>query len=61
MLRLRPLTAVRPQPTQAARVASPPYDVLSTEEARALARDNPLSFLHVVKPEIGRASCRERV
>lgn len=52
MLRLRPLAAVRPQPTQAARVASPPYDVLSTEEARALARGNPLSFLHVVKPEI---------
>jgi uncharacterized protein (DUF1015 family) len=33
-------------------VASPPYDVVSTEEARALAAANPLSFLHVSRPEI---------
>ena len=33
-------------------VASYPYDVLSSEEARDLAQDNPYSFLHVVKPEI---------
>jgi uncharacterized protein (DUF1015 family) len=35
-----------------AEVASPPYDVVSTEEARALAAGNPLSFLHVSRPEI---------
>jgi uncharacterized protein (DUF1015 family) len=33
-------------------VASPPYDVLTSEEARAVAADNPLSFLHIVKAEI---------
>ena len=29
-----------------------PYDVVNTAEARALAADNPLSFLHVSRPEI---------
>jgi len=33
-------------------VASPPYDVLNSEEARQMAEGNPYSFLHVVKPEI---------
>lgn len=33
-------------------MASPPYDTLSTAEARALARDNPLSFLHVSRSEL---------
>jgi uncharacterized protein (DUF1015 family) len=33
-------------------VASPPYDVLSSDEARAMAANNPVSFLHVVKAEI---------
>jgi len=36
----------------AARVASPPYDVLSSDEARELADGNPASFLHINKPEI---------
>jgi uncharacterized protein (DUF1015 family) len=36
----------------APRVASVPYDVVSTDEARALAHDNPLSFLHVTRAEI---------
>jgi uncharacterized protein (DUF1015 family) len=36
----------------AKQVAAPPYDVLSTEEARVLARGNPWSFLHISKPEI---------
>jgi uncharacterized protein (DUF1015 family) len=47
-----PFAALRPQPDTAARVASVPYDVVSTEEARALASGNPLSFLHVSRPEI---------
>jgi uncharacterized protein (DUF1015 family) len=52
MARIEPFRAWRPRPEQAELVASPPYDVLSSDEARAMAADNPLSFLHVVKPEI---------
>ena len=47
-----PFTGVRPPPQLAAQVAAPPYDVISSEEARELARDNPSSFLHISKPEI---------
>ena len=47
-----PFTALRPAPKAAAAVASVPYDVVSTEEARALAEGNPLSFLRVSRPEI---------
>jgi len=50
--RIEPFRALRPQPSMAARVASPPYDVLSSDEARALAEGNAVSFLHVNKPEI---------
>jgi uncharacterized protein (DUF1015 family) len=49
---IRPFTALRPPAELAARVASVPYDVVNTQEARALAADNPLSFLHVSRPEI---------
>lgn len=49
---LHPFRALRPPSERVADVASPPYDVVSTEEARALAADNPLSFLHVSRPEI---------
>jgi uncharacterized protein (DUF1015 family) len=52
MADIRPFRAFRPRPEVAARVASPPYDVLNSAEARALAGDEPLSFLHVVKAEI---------
>lgn len=47
-----PFAALRPVPQAAARVAAVPYDVVNTEEARALAADNPLSFLHVSRAEI---------
>ncbi|MCC7180729.1 MAG: DUF1015 domain-containing protein [Acidobacteria bacterium] len=47
-----PFAALRPVPEVAARVAAVPYDVVSTDEARALAAGNPLSFLHVSRPEI---------
>lgn len=47
-----PFRALRPEPRAAAAVAAVPYDVVSTEEARALAADVPLSFLHVTRPEI---------
>ncbi|MDJ0976344.1 MAG: DUF1015 family protein [Planctomycetota bacterium] len=52
MALIRPFRALHPQPEQAARVASVPYDVVDTEEARALAAGNPDSFLHVTRPEI---------
>lgn len=49
---LRKFKAWRPKDGLEKDVASYPYDVLSSEEARDLAQDNPYSFLHVVKPEI---------
>ena len=52
MARVEPFKAWRPRADVCAEVASPPYDVLSSAEAREMAADNPLSFLHVVKPEI---------
>ena len=52
MVTLLPFAALRPTPEQAARICEPPYDVMSSDEARQIAADNPLSFLHVSKPEI---------
>ena len=52
MSRLFPFRALRPAPEAAARVASVPYDVVNADEARALARRDPLSFLHVTRSEI---------
>jgi uncharacterized protein (DUF1015 family) len=49
---IRPFQALRPTPERAAQVASVPYDVVNTEEARELATGNPFSFLHVSRPEI---------
>ena len=49
---IKPFKALRPQPEQAAQVASRPYDVLNSEEARAEAAGNSVSFLHVTKSEI---------
>ena len=49
---IRPFRALRPRADRAESVASVPYDVVNTEEARALAQGNPLSFLHVSRPEI---------
>jgi uncharacterized protein (DUF1015 family) len=47
-----PFRALRPAPGRAAEVLAPPYDVLSSAEARARAKGKPWSFLHVSKPEI---------
>ena len=52
MATIRSFKALRPVPELASRIASVPYDVVNTAEARELARDNELSFLHVVRPEI---------
>jgi uncharacterized protein (DUF1015 family) len=49
---IRPFRALRPRAERAQAVAAVPYDVVNTEEARALADGNPLSFLHVSRPEI---------
>jgi uncharacterized protein (DUF1015 family) len=51
MATLVPFRALRPKPDEAARIAAVPYDVVSTEEARALADGNPASFLRVSRPE----------
>jgi uncharacterized protein (DUF1015 family) len=52
MVTIVPFRALRPTPSLAAQVASKPYDVLNSNEARAAARNNPYSFLHVTKSEI---------
>jgi uncharacterized protein (DUF1015 family) len=52
MSALFPFRALRPDPSAVAAVASVPYDVVSTDEARTLAAGNPLSFLHVTRSEI---------
>ncbi len=52
MATLAPFRALRPPASLAARVASPPYDVVSTKEARELASGNPDSYLRVSRPEI---------
>jgi uncharacterized protein (DUF1015 family) len=49
---VRPFTALRPTPAQARDVIAPPYDVVSADEARALAAGRPSSFLHISRPEI---------
>ena len=49
---VRPFRAWRPKPESASKICELPYDVMSTEEARELAAGNPLSFLHISKPEI---------
>ncbi len=49
---IKPFKAFRPQPDLVTKVASPPYDVLNSEEARQLVKNNPYSFLHVNKAEI---------
>ena len=52
MAHIEPFPGVRPRRDLAPLVAAPPYDVLSSEEAREMAAGNPYSFLHVGKPEI---------
>jgi uncharacterized protein (DUF1015 family) len=52
MVVVKPFRGLRPLPEWVAEVAAPPYDVLSSEEARERTKDNPRSFLHVSKPEI---------
>jgi uncharacterized protein (DUF1015 family) len=52
MATLHPFRALRPTAATAAEVAAVPYDVVNTEEARALAEEQPRSFLRVSRAEI---------
>lgn len=52
MAKIFPFRAARPQPALANEVAAPPYDVLSSDEARSAVSGNPHSFLHVTKSEV---------
>ncbi len=49
---IRPFTGLRPRSDQASAVAAPPYDVLSSAEAKVRAAGKPYSFLHISKAEI---------
>src|SRR5688500_19962397 len=49
---VNPFKALRPQPQFAPKVASRPYDVLNSLEAKIEARENPHSILHITKSEI---------
>ncbi len=52
MVVVRAFKGIRPKDELASKVASFPYDVINSKEARELAKGNPISFLHVNKPEI---------
>ena len=52
MATLHPFRAVRPLPQHVEEIASVPYDVVNSAEARTLADGKPRSFLHVARPEI---------
>jgi len=54
-MQIRPFKAWCAKPELAAKVAAVPYDVVNTDEAKALAAGNPYSFLHVSRPEIDMA------
>jgi uncharacterized protein (DUF1015 family) len=49
---IKPFKGVRPKKELAEKVAALPYDVMNTEEAMAMAAGNPVSFLHISRPEI---------
>ena len=52
MVHIKAFEAIHPPYNRVASVASPPYDVMNTAEARTLADGRPDSFLHVIRPEI---------
>ena len=58
MTLIKPFRALRPAPGRGAEVLAPPYDVLSSAEARERAKGKPWSFLHVSKAEIDLAGDR---
>ena len=52
MADIKPFQGYCPLPHMAERVSSPPYDVISSDEARDIVRSNSHSFLRIIKPEI---------
>jgi uncharacterized protein (DUF1015 family) len=52
MITIRPFKGLRPRKDLTGSIASKPYDVLNSEEARAEVAENPLSFLQISKPEV---------
>ena len=52
MITIIPFNALRPEAQHAKTVASRPYDVLNSKEAKTAAQGNPNSFLHITKSEI---------
>ncbi|MCH8568552.1 MAG: DUF1015 family protein [Balneolales bacterium] len=52
MITIKPFRAWRPEPRKVEEVTCVPYDVISTDEAREMAKNKPDSFLHVIRPEI---------
>ena len=52
MSKIHPFTAIRPQPNHAAEVSCPPYDVISTEEARVRAEHAQENFVRVIRSEV---------
>ena len=52
MVTIHPFKALRPEAQHAKKVASRPYDVLNSKEAKVEAQGNPYSFLHITKSEI---------
>jgi len=55
MSNIKPFASLRPEAQLAKQVASKPYDVLNSAEAKIEAQGNPTSFLHITKSEIGLA------
>jgi len=53
MVKIRPFRALRPGAEYADKVAALPYDVMTSEEARVMVKDKPLSFLRIDRGEIG--------
>ncbi len=49
---IHPFKGWLPKPNRVDEIASPPYDVMDSEEASRIAEDKPLNFLHVIRPEI---------
>lgn len=52
MVKIKPFKGIRPQEGLEEQIASKPYDVLNSEEARTEAGDNEMSLYHIIKPEI---------
>ncbi|MEZ5002951.1 MAG: DUF1015 family protein [Chitinophagales bacterium] len=52
MITIKPFKGWRPKRNNVAQIAAPPYDVLSSDEARVMAKGNEISFLRITKPEV---------